>query len=582
MPQGHDVSVIDFGADPTGGSSSTHAFNCALSYALATGCNPATGGVSVYVPSGIYLIDSTIFITLVPTPFFSGTSISPPTPVGPYIKLFGSGPQTTTLLIKEPAMPVMSSYPAIQVMGPTISFTQPNPFAFNFPTVIIGDMSVVRSAKAQNANAAGIIAGSNYYYWFYNLVLRFHWNGFQLGTTEDSTIIDCKAFDCASNGFYFANDPLFLPAGPQQQLAPYPQIQWSLLNVASQGNGSNGYAVNANPFFTASNHSFALFSPYVTLNSWQNVYSSANAGYGLLVSGFYDLPNQIIYGIYNLNLSNCTFNDDLAGEMYINSLGGQVNITGSSIGLGGSSSNFGHGIVLSKNTDVLISDTIIYQNMGSGVYIDNSGLIYQSAALDFSKHPPGMVAPMTGEVSINGCRLINNNFNIADGRHGTYSGVNIVNDTFTNIVGCRIGGDQEIVNTQTYCIDTYDASTTIVTGCNLYLSNPTLPGSSPAINLGANPTLLRASSNLGFVTSSCGLSAAIPVGGTFVTITHNLSGIPQGISVVPYNVDLAIPTNTTYFVKYVTTTQFSILLSQPLPGSLPAQFYWTATLNALG
>ena len=59
------VSVLDFGADPTGQTSSTLAFQKAFDYAAITSASsagPITTNLSVFVPAGLYYIDSTVSV----------------------------------------------------------------------------------------------------------------------------------------------------------------------------------------------------------------------------------------------------------------------------------------------------------------------------------------------------------------------------------------------------------------------------------------------------------------------------------------------------------------------------------------
>jgi hypothetical protein len=108
MINGAQVNVLDFGADPTGSTNSTAAFQAAVD-------SLTYGGGTVYVPAGTFLLDTVVF------PYDNGPTN---TQISTTINLIGSGMTSTILLMNNPLNPVIAMSRAVanfRMTGATFS-----------------------------------------------------------------------------------------------------------------------------------------------------------------------------------------------------------------------------------------------------------------------------------------------------------------------------------------------------------------------------------------------------------------------------------------------------------------------------
>jgi hypothetical protein len=108
MINGAQVNVLDFGADPTGSTNSTAAFQAAVD-------SLTYGGGTVYVPAGTFLLDTVVF------PYDNGPAN---TQVDTTINLIGSGMTSTILLMNNPLNPIIAMSRAVanfRMTGATFS-----------------------------------------------------------------------------------------------------------------------------------------------------------------------------------------------------------------------------------------------------------------------------------------------------------------------------------------------------------------------------------------------------------------------------------------------------------------------------
>jgi Pectate lyase superfamily protein len=186
------VSVIDFGADPTGAADSTAAITAAL----------ASGAKNVYLPAGTYKTTATITLTTAEQ------------------KLIGAGRDATI----------------IQINSTTATGITVSPFMQSF--AIVG-LSVTRVGTPV-ANASGINASASCSESLISdVTVQGHWVGFFLGTTDYSIMQNCFSQKNLDHGVFMQNSV----AGGA--------MQWYLTSVLSQENGGGGFVAQATAAFGA-------------------------------------------------------------------------------------------------------------------------------------------------------------------------------------------------------------------------------------------------------------------------------------------------------------------------------------------
>jgi len=173
------VSVLDFGADPTGAADSTNAIQDAINYAATLG--PTSVGNVVYMPPGQYKTTSTITTGVV-------------SPVG-QVALVGAGLYAT--IIKPDGdftvLSVVTSY--AETGGFTIEW--PVTAAASIPATRIG----VELAGADWQFSYATLKNVTVSYGYRGFILR-DWTGQPLGTAFLCTLQQLTAFRCADWGFY--------------------------------------------------------------------------------------------------------------------------------------------------------------------------------------------------------------------------------------------------------------------------------------------------------------------------------------------------------------------------------------------
>jgi hypothetical protein len=153
------ISVLDFGADPTGTTNSSTAIQAAIN---------AAQGSTVYIPAGTYILNSSLELN-----FSTATS---PT-YQPATRLIGAGQEKVKLVNRSGAAAIKNT--------PTLAQTQQS-IGIRFDGGVLSDFSIVTDGSSP-ANSSGIELAS---YWF--------------GTLSNLTIKSVKG-----NGIYVPAIPAF-------------------------------------------------------------------------------------------------------------------------------------------------------------------------------------------------------------------------------------------------------------------------------------------------------------------------------------------------------------------------------------
>ena len=195
------VSVVDYGADPTGITDSTNAFISALTDPLLVQgtSTPLTlpaapippPPIRVYVPAGTYIVNKTLNITK------SGTT------------LFGDGPETSIIIMVDPpnasptnnnaATPVIVVYSGLNfvtIHDLSIRRITPTPNPSPPPTYITPPtlFSYPAQPNGNGIDVSGTPQVINCY--IYNILCDGHYYGFLLGSVQDGIVQNCIAQNC--------------------------------------------------------------------------------------------------------------------------------------------------------------------------------------------------------------------------------------------------------------------------------------------------------------------------------------------------------------------------------------------------
>lgn len=159
---GDTVSVIDFGADKTGVADSTSAIQSAITYALSL-----TNGGTVYLPTGIYKISS---------------SISIPNTANVSLKIHGDGRSTQIKYSGSSTVTEFNVGSGSSVFGAQFEFSD---FSFAQPTG-----GTVTAIGLDNINSA----------LFYNVSIYSHTNGVLLDASYNTRFIGCTFYGSSQYG----------------------------------------------------------------------------------------------------------------------------------------------------------------------------------------------------------------------------------------------------------------------------------------------------------------------------------------------------------------------------------------------
>jgi hypothetical protein len=184
------LSIIAFGADPTGAADSTSAINAALTAAA----NAAGTANCVYVPGGIYKISGELTISA------SGGC------------LIGDGPYASV----------------IQTTSAVANIIRVTSAANGY---YVANLGVQSTAATPTAGAGVAIDSGPYAGTIYNVMSTATFYGFNLGGSGFGTCITCVAVHAFSHGFFFTNT------------MTYGQMQWQMINANASANNGWGYYI---------------------------------------------------------------------------------------------------------------------------------------------------------------------------------------------------------------------------------------------------------------------------------------------------------------------------------------------------
>lgn len=321
-----DYVVTDYPycADPTGVNDSTAAINQAISDAQAaiawpsgfSSIPPGTVGGSVYIPSGVYRIDTTLAINLAFGHFG--------------VDLRGAGIGATVLVANS------TNHPCILVNSTWLD-----------STCSIRDLTITRAPNTATSGGDGIkFTGVTGNALLENIVSEGHYFGFNLTSTSSSYAINCAAADCMSHGFNLVNDP------------SSDALQWGIVNASSQSNKGCGY-------YVATQGSFSIG---VALTGWVDSYSFNNTLGGFSLNGSATAP------LSNFTATGCIATGDLDTGFYFNTYGPYNRLMSSVVDtVGFGNSNKGYGIFLANNVNFQILDCDVIYNSYSGIASATTG-----------------------------------------------------------------------------------------------------------------------------------------------------------------------------------------------------------------
>ena len=397
------VSVVDFGADPTGVADSTTAFV----NALAT-------GKSVLIPDGHYLVTEGAITIATNGQALRGTAET----------TYATGSYTGGGVLIE--CTTNAGQPVLAI-GANVTWPE------------IGNMAIIRSAAPGTlvAGSSGIKCnGLTEYANIHNVIVNNCFIGFELQSTGYSYFRYCAAQNCTNAGVYISNTPGFNAC------------QWQISQVISQGNGSSGFIVTS--FATGG-------STQVSMGNWDHVSTYANTGHGLQVSGVAGCPIQ------SMRVDTSFFGQDNSDEIYLSSYGTNHQFSNIFIELAGTiatgptlgtpASNIGHGMSIdANNAHTSISNCIINNNSYSGIDTSCNGLVISNCQITNNSHSaPGTYTGITVNAAgvintITGCLIANTTASTQN--YGIYNNgtlnVCVGNDLKTNLAG-NYGGVAAII-----------------------------------------------------------------------------------------------------------------------------------------
>jgi len=358
-----------------------------------------------------------------------------------------------------------------------------------------------------------------------DLFISNHWHGVWLGPVGYGKLTFCVIQENYQDGIYCTN------------YTGLNACQWDLESSLSQAN--NGYGLSLNPYEDTT----------LIPNEWVNFTTFANTKGGIFVNGsttrrVYDIRGSAITlssdGNTALNLQNMGGSTIVLNNLFIELVGQ----TATGRGLATPISNTGSGIILGGSVgSANFADTIISA-------CSEYGVITGAAASSFVN-----------------CEIINN----SQKTPLVCGGIFINNNVSCKVIGCKIGN---VIS------GTPQGGSVIVSNgskCNIIGNDFAFQGGPFPVQKGIGITVYEYG-NLNYVTQNAG-KVFIPIGSSFVLVTHGLNGTPVDFSILV--TPFTSPTTSgvsSFWVDTVNATTFKINVNANV--SVQNLFFnWRASLS---
>ena len=358
-----------------------------------------------------------------------------------------------------------------------------------------------------------------------DLFIANQWHGVWLGPVAYGKLTFCVIQANYQDGIYCTNH------------TGLNACQWDLESSLSQAN--DRYGLSLNPYEGTT----------LIPNEWVNFTTFANTQGGIFVDGS---PTKLVYDIRGsaitlssdgntaLNLQYMAGSTIVLNNLFIELVG----LTATGRGLATPKSNIGSGIILGGS-------------VGSANFAD--AII--SACSEY-----GVITGASASSFVN-CQITNN----SQKTQLIYSGIYVASNVNCKVIGCRIGnGGSSIPQGSSVVANTGSK-------CNIIGNDFTFQGGSFPVQKGLGITI-NEYGNLAYVTQNAG-RVFIPIGSSFVLVTHGLNGTPADFSILvtPFT-SPTLSGVSSFWVDTVTATTFKINVNANVSGQ-NLLFNWRASLS---
>jgi hypothetical protein len=404
------VNVLQFGAynNDTNAATTLSAFQGAAAFSK-----------SVYIPPGTYLISGTVTVTL------NGQ------------RWYGDGFDACIVKSNSTTLPMF-----------TITEFLNNTVIESFRLT----RSVTATSGANGIDLQNKVVGQTR---FQNLLAEKQWDGFSIGPTDWSEILDCIAQQNLNNGFYIRNkNTAAATSGP---------CQWNLTNCLSQMNTARGFF-----FQTQTGPSQMIVGPLKMCATFGN----SGVGVGFVGSATVPINDARIFGGF--------YGSDGNSELYLDTYGDQILIQNCFLERSGldptgptlatPASNLGSGLELTvNNTGAIINNVHSYDNSQDGIASSATKITVTGSRCDNNGRASGAgrrngVYVVAGRATITGTICGN-----TSGSPQSF-GIRCADGNNVTAIGCDLNGN----GTSSFDI-TSNANSLTVVGCLPNTLNTEIP-----------------------------------------------------------------------------------------------------------